>query len=252
MDSKTIVISQPYLFPWIGLFEQVRLTDIFVFYDDVQFSKGHFQDRVQIKTSKGFKWMTVPKAGVRLNQKICEVEIEYKTNWKKSHLDFLKQIYKPAPFYDDMISVVKSVYDNNHKYLSQITIESTMSVAEYYGLLKNREFFISSNLAVNGHSTQRVLEFVKYFKASRYITAMGALKYFDFELFEKENKKVEFVDYKKLPYPQLYGNFNPYVSILDLIANTGKEGISYISSSSVYWKEFITSSNAMEYLIKNK
>ena len=247
-ESKTIAISQPYFFPWIGLFEQIRLAEIFIFYDDVQFSKGHFQDRVQIKTSNGFKWMTVPKVKVRLDQKICEVEIEYKNNWKKSHIDFLRQVYKPAPYFSEMISIVNSVYDNNYKYLSELTINSILSVAEYYQLSEDHKFLKSSDLNIGGNSTQRVLELVKYFNANKYITGMGALNYFDFELFEKENKKVEFIDYKKLPYPQLYGNFNPYVSILDLIANTGKEGLLYVTSSSVYWKEFISSSNAQAYL----
>ena len=56
----TVVVSQPMLFPWVGLFEQIRLADVFVYYDDVAFSKGSFFNRVQIKTSRGSKWLTVP------------------------------------------------------------------------------------------------------------------------------------------------------------------------------------------------
>ena len=48
----TVVISQPMLFPWVGMFEQVALADVFVHYDDVQFSKGSFTNRVQLKTAR--------------------------------------------------------------------------------------------------------------------------------------------------------------------------------------------------------
>ena len=46
-----VVISQPMLFPWVGMFEQIRLADVYVHYTDVQFSKGSFVNRVQIKTA---------------------------------------------------------------------------------------------------------------------------------------------------------------------------------------------------------
>ena len=69
-----IVISQSMLFPWIGLMEQIRLADVFVHYNDVQFSKGSFVNRVQIKTSQGTKWMTVPLENLHLGQRINEVK----------------------------------------------------------------------------------------------------------------------------------------------------------------------------------
>ena len=61
-----VVISQPMLFPWVGLFEQIRAADVYVHYDDVQFSKGSFTNRVQIKTARGPRWLTVPGASVHV------------------------------------------------------------------------------------------------------------------------------------------------------------------------------------------
>ena len=48
----TVVISQPMFFPWVGMFEQIALADVYVHYDDVQFSKGSFTNRVQLKTAR--------------------------------------------------------------------------------------------------------------------------------------------------------------------------------------------------------
>ena len=55
-----VVISQSMFFPWVGFLEQLKLADVYVFYDDVQFSKGGFTNRAQVKANDGVKWMTVP------------------------------------------------------------------------------------------------------------------------------------------------------------------------------------------------
>lgn len=251
-NSKSIVISQPYYFPWVGLFEQLIQADIFIHYDDVQFSKGHFQDRVQIKTNDGSKWLTVPKSKVSISHNINEVKIDYSKNWQKSQLDFLKQCYRNAPFVDDMIKIVTSVFEKNPVYLSEISIASIEAVADYYDLLNSKVIVKSSEIeeSDNSKSTERVFNICKYFGANKYITGMGALSYFDFELFEKHNIEVYFVDYQKSNYPQLFGDFNPFVSVLDLVANTGKDGVKYIGSKAVYWKDFINTSKSKEYLKK--
>ena len=41
------------------------------------------------------------------------------------------------------------------------------------------------------------------------------------------------------PYPQLHGEFTPFVSALDLVANCGRAGRQYIHSKTVNWKEFV-------------
>ena len=70
-----VVISQSMYFPWIGLFEQVRLSDLFIHYDDVQFTRG-FYNRVQIKTRNGIRWLTIPLLDRKTGQNIDEVKID--------------------------------------------------------------------------------------------------------------------------------------------------------------------------------
>ncbi len=60
LARPVVVISQPMLFPWAGMFEQIRLADVYVHYPDVQFSKGSFTNRVQVKTAGGSRWLTLP------------------------------------------------------------------------------------------------------------------------------------------------------------------------------------------------
>ena len=110
------------------------------------------------------------------------------------------------------------------------------------------KFFTSSQLGIGGKSSQRLFDISANFGADVYITGMGALRYMDFDLFDKGGITVEFMDYAKTPYPQINGDFNPHVSILDLIANTGKDGIKYMDSNTMKYDKFINTDVAKEYL----
>lgn len=236
---KKIVILQPMFFPWIGVFEQIRLSDLYIHYDDVQFPKGKsrkiFINRVQIKAASGTQWLTVPvlRKGTQL---INQVIIDDSQNWRDKHLKTLRQNYSKAPYSEEMFDIVRTAYSLKTDRLSELNIFILEKISRYFGI--STEFKTSSNYNIMGVSSERVLEFVRKFNGSVYITGHGALNYLDHELFERHSIRVEYMDYNLNPYPQFYGVFNPYVSILDLIANLGKEGKKLINSGAKYWKVF--------------
>ena len=236
-----IVISQPMYFPWIGMFEQFNLCDAYVNYDDVQFSKGSFTNRVQIKTdsSNGFNWLTVPLKNLRLGILINELKIDNQKNWQNQHLEILKQAYKNAPYAKEMLGLVTNLFDLPLTTISEISMKSMELSINYFDLARNKSFYTASELGIGGSSSERVYQIVKYLNGSHYITGHGAKNYLDHFLFENNGIRVEYMNYLRLPYPQQFSGFNPHVSILDLIANTGKQGKEYIKSSTIYWKEFL-------------
>ena len=234
-----VVISQPMFFPWAGMFEQIRLADVYVHYGDVQFSKGSFTNRVQIKTAQGSKWLTVPLQQFSLGQVIDEVLLDTHSNWRRQHLAQLKQAYAAAPYCKDMLALVESVYQQPHITIGQLSRDSMAACCRYYGLDVGRRFIEIGSLGIGGASSQRVRDIVKVLGGTRYITGHGARHYLDHQLFEDARIRVEYMDYQKRPYPQLHGEFTPYVSLLDLIANTGPQGIDCIVSGTHYWKDFL-------------
>jgi hypothetical protein len=234
-----VVISQPMFFPWVGMFEQIRLSDVYIHYGDVQFSKGSFTNRVQIKTAQGSKWLTVPLHQRSLGQSIDEVQLDTSTDWRRQHLDQLRHAYAAAPHRKDMLALVESVYQQRHSTIGHLSRASMIACCGYYGLETGRRFVEVGELGVAGASSQRVCDIVKALGGTRYITGLGARHYLDHQLFEAIGIRVEYMDYRKLPYPQLHGEFTPHVSLLDLIANTGPQGINVIVSGTQYWKEFL-------------
>jgi hypothetical protein len=227
-------------FPWVGIFEQIQLADIYVHYDDVQIPQGRsFINRVQIKTKDGIKWLTVPIMRSHSSKLIKDSFISYEEKWVDKHLKFLQNNFAKSPFKEDMLGIIELVYSNKFETISQLNIYSIEEVAKYFGLYTTKEFYISSDLHLSSTGTQHLLDIVTLFKSNIYITGWGARNYIDYSLFQTNNIDIQYMDYEKKNYPQLYGEFTPFVSTLDLIANTGKRGINFILSQSKSFKVFI-------------
>jgi len=235
--TKRIVILQPQYFPWGGVFEQIKMADIYVHYDDVQFQHGGgFTNRVQVKTAQGIVWMTVPVTGASFTS-IKETPIDYKHKWRKKHLGLLSQSFARAPFKKDMMDIAEAVLAPEHPDVAELNIKGIEACANYLGMAP--AFYRSSALGIGGSSTQRVVNICKHFGANVYITGLGARNYIDYNMFEEAGIRLEYMDYADVQRPQLHGDFTPYTAILDLIANCGKDGLKFLQSGSKYWRDIL-------------
>lgn len=231
----TVVISQPMFFPWVGMLEQLKAADVYVHYDDVQFSKGSFTNRVQVKTATGVKWLTVPLENAHLGTLIKDVRVDARRDWRRGHLDLLRQAYKGAT---DMLELVERVYQVQTPWLCEVAMLSMGALADVFGVRPKREA-LSSELQIPGSSTDRVLQVVKHFGGTRYVSGAGGRAYLDHAAFERAGVSVEYMTYAKVPYLQRHGAFTPFVSALDLLANRGPEGREVFTSKTVSWKETV-------------
>src|SRR4051812_38504716 len=132
--TRRVVISQPMFFPWAGMYEQIKLADVYVHYDDVQFSKGGFTNRVQVKSPTGSTWLTIPLEGLRLDQPINDVRISNKKDWRAGHAGILRACYAKAPYFRDMMDLVDEVYIQPGDLLVDIAKASLMAGCRYFGL----------------------------------------------------------------------------------------------------------------------
>lgn len=234
-----VVISQPMFFPWVGLYEQVALSDVFVHYTDVQFSKGGFTNRVQIKTERGARWLTVPLRNLKLGQRISDVRISTERNWRAEHLQILDHAYAGCRYRDEMMSVVEGVYSHEFETIGELSVASLMAGCAYFGMVEGHRFADVSTLSVPGSGSQRVLDIVRLLGGTEYVTGHGGRNYLDHEAFERAGIRVSYVNYRKRHYDQMHGEFTPFVSILDLIANKGTQGREMICSDVTDWRAYV-------------
>lgn len=233
-------------FPWVGMLQQIRLCDTYVYYNDVQFSRGFF-NRVQIKTHQGVSWLTVPLQKWSRGQLINDVKIDNSQNWKQRHCDQLRKAYSGAPFFREMIELVNEVFARDYEMISEVAVASTDVLVRYFEALgADTKFLVSSDLHITGSSSQRIIDTCKALEATTYLTGHGARHYLNHEGFEEYGIEVVYIDYELDHYPQLHGQFTPFVSALDLVANCGKEGFRYIRGKQVPWRSFLSRSKQQD------
>jgi hypothetical protein len=232
----TIVISQPMYFPWPGFFEMLSVADIYVHLDDVQFSKGSFTNRVQIKQPHGVTWMTIPLMEKGTFKTIRQLE-PATSDFRLGHRDLLRQALKDAPHLDMALELFDAVMQRET--VNDLLIASIEDSAARLGIRKTSRWLRSDELDVAGQSSLRVLDIVKQLHGTRYVTAHGAANYLDHEAFEAAGVTVDYIDYSRTPYRQLHGAFTPYVSVLDLIANTGAHANEHLHPRTKPWRDFL-------------
>lgn len=229
-----VVISQPMYFPWPGFFEQMRLADVYVWLDDVQFSKGSFTNRVQVLVEGKQVWMTVPLAK-KTGRDIANLEARG-DEWRASHRALLTQSLRQAEHLETALDVFDLALARTP--LVDLLIASAEGCGEALSALPPR-IVKSSDLGVGGRGSDRVLDIVRHLDGTRYLTGHGAARYLDAGVFEAAGVEVEFMDYHVVPWPQRGGPFTPYVTALDLLAMRGPEAPGHLQPRTVPWRAFI-------------
>ncbi|MBU1996568.1 MAG: WbqC family protein, partial [Candidatus Omnitrophica bacterium] len=104
-----VSIHQPQYLPWLGYFDKIIRSDVFVLLDNVQFKKNDWQNRNKIKTSQGAQWITVPIIH-DFGQSISDTQTNNTVNWKEEHLKTLTINYSKSKYFKKYISLFEEAY----------------------------------------------------------------------------------------------------------------------------------------------
>lgn len=226
--ERTLVVLQPGYLPWLGFFDQMLKSDVFVLYDDVQYDKRGWRNRNRIKCPSGPRWLTVPvKTKGRYLQKILEVEIDNTQAWTAQHLRTLRHCYAAAPYVDRYLPELEELLGRQWDLLVELDIALIGKLAQWLGLSPTT--MRSSKMEAKGSKTERLLELALELGATTYLSGNAAQDYLDVELMVEHRIEVRWHNYEHPTYPQLHGPFMPYLSAIDLLLNCGEESGSVLS-----------------------
>lgn len=227
---KKIIITQSNYIPWKGYFDSINMTDEFIIYDDMQYTKRDWRNRNQIKTREGLKWLTIPvEVRGKYLQKINETKIS-DPEWGKNHWNTIVHNYNKSEFFKKYSEIFENIYLNNtEEYLSRVNLKFIEAVCEILGI--KTTFIWSSEFNLLEDRNERLVDICKQRGATDYYSGPAAKAYMDLSLFEKENIKVHWFDYSGYPeYRQQFGEFAHTVTILDLIFNEGPDTKKFMKS----------------------
>ena len=227
----TIAIHQPEHHPWLGFVKKMSQTDIFVFFDDVQYNSSGFQNRNYIKTNTGKTLLSVPVLS-KFDSKINEIKIDKTKNWFKKHKKSIMINYSKTDFFEEYKNKIEEIYETEYEYLIEL---NTKVIKFFLNELKIKtKIIFSSSLNLDSNSPKKILEICKKFNADKYISGVHwGLENLNLKEFSDNQIKIEFQKFLHPIYKQCHSPFIPNLSTLDLILNEGENGRKILEKSKV-------------------
>ena len=225
-----VAILQSNYIPWRGYFDLIDDVDLFIVYDDVQYTRRDWRNRNRIKGAGGAIWLTVPVHFSRdqPDNKIQDICIDNSQDWARKHLAGLKHCYAKARFFESYLEEIVELLAGDHEKLSELNVAAIRWAAKQLGI--ETSFRMSSEFDAQGEKTERLISILCQVGASVYLSGPSARNYIELEQFRQSGIGLEFKNYEYPEYPQLYDGFEPRVSVLDLLFNCGANARDYLKS----------------------
>ena len=165
---------QPTYLPWIGYFDLIDQVDLFIFLDDVSFSKQSWQHRNRIKTPQGPLWLTVPlRHRGRFGQLISDVEISNPDFWHK-HLRAVEVNYAKAARFADYFPSLAAIYEEGAPWtrLAPLNIALIRWAMNAAGV--TTETRLASEIDSSGARSEHLVSLCRAVGAGAYLSPIGA------------------------------------------------------------------------------
>lgn len=217
-----IAVHQPNFFPWIGYFYKMAHADLFVLYDDAQFTRGGYINRSLLKTSRGKEWLSIPVATTgHYLQKICDTQINAGP-WRKKVIGKLSDAYRDARYFDYYMERIKVILNIECDQLNDLNTRLLTFVRAELKI--DTPLVLASQCKnITGASTERLISICRSLGANAYLSGFGGRNYQDDAMFKEAGIELEYSDLVHPTYPQLWGAFTPGLSVVDLLFNEGPE-----------------------------
>jgi hypothetical protein len=221
-----VSVHQPQYLPWLGYFDKIDRADVFVLLDTVQFKKNEWQNRNRIKTAQGAQWLTVPVM-YRFPQLIRDVEINHREKWQHKQRQTILSNYRKAPFWSMLEPFFEEIFSTEWDTIARLNIHVVTRLAAILGI-ETPQVVASEIGAFPEDPDERLIALTRHFGADCYLAGSGGQGYMDLEKYREQGVEVLFQQYRHPVYDQLYGDFEPFLSVIDLIFNHGKESLDII------------------------
>jgi hypothetical protein len=221
-----VAVHQPQYFPWLGYFEKILKADVFVLLDNVQFKKNEWQNRNKIKTAQGWQWLTVPVT-YRYPQLINEVRINNTVKWQHKQRQAIASNYRKAPCYHYLQGLLEEVFSRSWEGISELNVVVVRKLAEVLGI--DTPLLVASELGEFPlDPDDRLIAITRHFGADTYLAGGGGKQYMRLEKYREHGINVLFQDYQHPVYDQLFGQFEPFMSVIDLVLNHGSKSLNIL------------------------
>jgi hypothetical protein len=234
--SKVLSAHQPNFIPYLGFFDKMKRSDVFVIRDEVLFVKKEFHNRNMIRinsndnvNSPQSKWISVPVNDQNDYIKHVQIKKNVMQNnqpWNVQLLHNIEANYKSSPFFNEFFPEIKTIFSNSEDALLSLNMKIITFLKRAFDV--DTEIIMASELGLKpahyskSDATDDLINICKKLNADIYLSGAGGRNYLDAAKFEKAGIKLEFQDYKHPVYTQNFPGFLPYMSSFDALFCIGQ------------------------------
>lgn len=215
---RTVSMMQPYLFPYLGYFQLIARSDVFVLGDDLQFAKGSWINRNRILANGQAKLITFPlrKANqfAPINQRwLCD-EFAFES---QRLLRTLELGYARAPYKTETIELIRQILAHPERNLARFTEHSIRRICDYLQITTPIRVGSELGLPARMDKQERVITIAQKLQAELYINPIGGIPLYCPALFRSHGLALRFLRMDDFSYPQFKHPFSPSLSIIDVL-----------------------------------
>jgi hypothetical protein len=224
MPGSILAMHQPNYLPWPGYLHKMAACDVFVYLDSVQFPRGQsFAARNRIKGPNGAEWLTVPvRKPTAVDGKAPYLDVEFaEDGWRDKHLARIRDRYRRAPAFDEVFPLYEAALGQGERFVD-VTIPLLETFAGYLGI-ETRRVRLSDLEGGFGQRSDLIVGLCGALGADVYLSGGGARSYNDEQLMRQHGIALRYDEYQYPSHPQLWGEFVPNLSVVDVLFNCGQD-----------------------------
>ncbi|WP_417778960.1 WbqC family protein [Stutzerimonas xanthomarina] len=215
---RTISMMQPYLFPYLGYFQLIARSDVFVLGDDLQYVKGSWINRNRVLANGQPKLITFPLRKANqffpINQRwLCdEFELE-----AQKLLKTLELVYSRAPHKAEVMTLVRQILAHPERNLARFIENSIRRICAYLQIATPIRIGSEMGLPARMDKQERVVTIAHKMNAELYVNPIGGTALYCPAYFRSNGLVLRFLQMDDLSYPQFNQPFVPSLSIIDVL-----------------------------------
>lgn len=223
---KIAAIHQPSFFPWLGFFNKIVRSDVFVILDNVQFPKtgGYWANRVKLIIGGKGEWVTMPiNRSYSGTRNINEIEIDNSRSWNQKMLKSIAVNYGKAKYFEEIYPFAEALLQSPGANLTEFNLKVIHDFCRLLNI-NTSHFKGGSEMKASGTSTDLLVSIVTEAGCNAYMCGGGASKYQEDEKFTRNNIELIYQNFKHPVYEQFNTKeFVPGLSVLDALMNCGAD-----------------------------
>lgn len=219
-----VAIMQPYFLPYLGYFQLIHASDIFVLFDDVNFIKKGWIHRNRILVKQGEHLFSLPLSKASQNKLVCDHKLVDASDFASKFTKLLISNYKSAPYYSQGMDIMMQIFDHKTDDLTTLCHRSIEVICKELGF--QRKLLRSSKLSNNKtkKAADKVADIVNLLHGDVYINLPGGRELYNAVFFKSKGLELKFIQPYPCPtYPQILTGFVPNLSILDMLMSVSAD-----------------------------